>query len=80
MEFEEEISRFASSVTARLESGCMVTLLEIEKGFRDAALRAGNVLFTKFLSEIKDTAPICPECTTQKPMDNLGTRRSADLR
>jgi len=61
-------------VTARLETGDTVTLLEIEKGFRDAALRGGNTLFTKFLSEITDTAPICPECATQKPMEDLGVR------
>jgi len=65
---------FASRVAARLESGDTVTLLEIEKGFRDAALRGGNILFAKFLSEIRDTAPVCPECATQKPMEDLGVR------
>ena len=59
-------------MTARLESGDTVALLEIEKGFRDAALRGGNILFTKFLSDMKDSAPVCPECATQKPMENLG--------
>jgi len=73
-EFEEEVSRFASSVSGRLESGETVTLLEIEKGFRDAALRGGNILFTKFLSEMKETAPICPDCAATEPMKNLGAR------
>ena len=57
-----------------MESGETVTLLEIEKGFRDAALRGGNILFTKFLSEIKDTAPTCPACAATTPMENLGIR------
>ena len=35
---------------------------EIEKGFRDAAMRGGSILFTQFLSNMKDTAPICPDC------------------
>jgi hypothetical protein len=61
-------------VTARLESGEAVPLLEIEKGFRDAALRGGNILFTRFLSEMKDTAPVCAQCATQKPMEDLGIR------
>ena len=51
-----------------------MTLLEIEKGFRDAALRGGNILFTKYLSEMKDTAPVCPECARLKPMEDLGVR------
>jgi len=51
-----------------------VSLLEIENGFRDAALRGGNILFTQFLSEINDTAPVCPMCATQKPMEDLGVR------
>jgi hypothetical protein len=51
-----------------------VTLLEIEKGFRDAALRGGSILFTKFLSDMKDPAPICPDCATPTPMKNLGIR------
>ena len=72
MELEEEISRFASRVLERLESGENVPLLEIERGFRDAALRGGNILFTQFLSDMKDTAPICPDCAT--PMNNLGIR------
>lgn len=49
-------------------------LLEIEKGFRDAALRGGNILLTKFLSDMKDTAPICPDCAIQTPMKKLGIR------
>ena len=57
-----------------MESGETVPLLEIEKGFRDAALRGGNILFTKFLSEMKDTAPVCQDCATQTPMENLGIR------
>ena len=51
-----------------------MTLLEIEKGFRDAALRGGNILFTKFLSDMKDTAPICPNCASYSPMKDLGVR------
>jgi len=74
LEVEEEASRFASSVSKRLESGDTVTLLEIEKGFREAALRGGNILFTRFLSEIKDTAPICPDCAATAPMQALGIR------
>ena len=73
-EFEEEISKFASIVTARMETGETVPLLEIEKGFRDAALRGGNILFTKFLSEIKDTAQVCPECASEEPVEDLGVR------
>jgi hypothetical protein len=61
-------------VTARLGSGEAVPLLEIEKGFRDAALRGGNILFTRFLSEMKDTAPVCAQCAAQKPMEDLGVR------
>ena len=61
-------------MTARLNSGEPVTLLEIERGFRDAALRGGNVLFTKFLSEMNDTAPTCPECTSEGHMKDLGAR------
>jgi hypothetical protein len=49
-----------------------MTLTEIEKGFRDAALRGGSILFTNFLSGIKDTIPICPDCDA--PMKNLGIR------
>ncbi|MCL2153842.1 MAG: ISKra4 family transposase [Oscillospiraceae bacterium] len=55
-----------------MAAGKTVPLLEIEKGFRDAALRGGNILFTQFLSEMKDTATICPECGAQ--MKNLGGR------
>ena len=73
-EIEEEITRFATRVSERMRSGEIVPLLEIEKGFRDAALRGGNILFTKFLSEIKDTAPVCPECAKQKLMEDLGVR------
>ena len=73
-EFEEEIARFATSVSGRLESGEAVTLLEIERGFRDAALRGGNILFTKFLSGIKEAAPVCTECAAQGPMEDLGAR------
>ena len=49
-----------------------MTLLEIEKGFRDAALRGGNILFTQYLSDMKDVVPICPDCG--KPMKLLGIR------
>ena len=59
-------------MSGRLESGETITLLEIEKGFRDAALRGGSILFTQFLSEIKDTVPLCPDCA--KPMKTLGIR------
>ena len=71
-EIEEEITRFATRVSERMKSGETVPLLEIEKGFRDAALRGGNILFTKFLSEIKDTAVICLDCL--KPMKVLGVK------
>ena len=47
-------------------------LLEIEQGFRNAALRGGNILYTQFLSEMKDVAPTCPDCGTT--MKNLGQR------
>jgi hypothetical protein len=55
-----------------MENGDAMSLHEIEKGFRDAALRGGNILFTKFLSDMKDVAPICPDCGA--PMENLGIR------
>ena len=48
-------------------------LLEVERGFRDAALRRGNILFTQFLSDIKDIAPVCGKCGN-KEMENLGIR------
>jgi len=60
------------SVSARMESGEPTPLEEIEKGFRAAALRGGNTVFTQFLSGIKDAAPICPDCGA--PMNNLGAR------
>ena len=72
-EYEQEIYRFASSVTERIEAGESISFEEIEKGFRDAALRGGNIVFTQFLSDIKDTASICPDCAV--PMKNLGVRR-----
>lgn len=46
----------------RLERKENVTLLEIEKGFRDAALRGGSISFTKFLSDMKVATPVCPVC------------------
>jgi len=53
--------------------GETVPLFEIEKGFRNAALRGGNILFTQFLSDMKDDAPICHNCGAT--MKNLGPRR-----
>jgi hypothetical protein len=55
-----------------MSAGETVTLYEIEKGFRDAALRGGSILFTQFLSDIKDIAPVCTDCV--KEMKNLGSR------
>jgi hypothetical protein len=55
-----------------MESGETVSFDEIERGFRDAALRGGNIVFTQFLSDIKDTASICTGCDAT--MDNLGIR------
>jgi len=55
-----------------MEAGDNVSLLEIEKGFRDAALRGGSILFTRFLSEMKDIAPICPICGAK--MKSIGKR------
>jgi len=59
-------------VTERLESGDTMSFEEIERGFRDAALRDGNIIFTQFLSGMKDTAQKCPDCGLQ--MKNLGVR------
>ena len=60
------------SVSKRIESGDQIPLEEMEKGFRDAALRGGNAIFTQFLSGIKDAAPECPACGAM--MKNLGPR------
>ena len=55
-----------------LEAGEEITIDEIERGFRAAALRGGNILFTKFLSEMKVKSPICSECGST--MQNQGSR------
>jgi hypothetical protein len=55
-----------------MDSGESIPFEEIERGFRDAALRGGSIIFTRFLSNIKDTVPVCPGCAAR--MDNLGVR------
>ena len=47
-------------------------MTEIETAFRDAALRCGSMALSKFLSEIPETAPCCPDC--DEPMKNCGRR------
>jgi hypothetical protein len=56
----------------RLDAGQNMTLEEIERGFRDAALRDGNREFTKVLSKMSVAAPVCPECGQK--MESLGIR------
>jgi hypothetical protein len=55
-----------------MDAGEPVPIYEIEKGFRDAALRGGSILFTQFLSNITDIAPICVDCDIE--MKNFGIR------
>jgi hypothetical protein len=55
-----------------LNAGEKITIDEIERGFRDAALRDGNLLFTKILSEMKVKAPDCSQCGSA--MRNQGHR------
>jgi hypothetical protein len=37
-------------------------ILALEKGFRDAAMRAGSVAFCLFLSACEEPLPVCPDC------------------
>ena len=71
-EYEAEVYRFAASVSERLEAGAEIPLYEIERGFRDAAIRGGNLVFTKFLSEIQEVTQSCSVCGSK--MKNLGKR------
>jgi DNA-directed RNA polymerase subunit RPC12/RpoP len=61
------------SVTKALNSGEAISLDEIEHGFRAAALHDGNILFTKFLSEMEVSSPECPKCSSTE-MRNQGSR------
>jgi hypothetical protein len=65
--------RFAAQVKESLENGVPVNLTDVERGLRDAALRDGSAVFCKLLSDIREAAPLCPECG--RPMarkDNRG--------
>jgi hypothetical protein len=56
-----------------MESGANISFEEVEKGFREAALRAGSSAFTQFLSGIQEPAAvICPDCG--KEMKKAGSR------
>ena len=71
-EFELEIYKFATKVAEMKESGEAMPFEEIEKGFRFAALRGGNLIFDKFLSNMEDPAPMCQKCGSK--MNNRGKR------
>ena len=65
--------RFAAQVKESLENGIPIDWADVERGLRDAALRDGSAVFCKLLSEIREAAPLCPECG--QPMarkDNRG--------
>ena len=71
-EYTHELSRVYGALSARLENSEEIPMTEIETAFRDAALRCGAMALSKFLSEIPETAPRCPNCG--ELMKNHGRR------
>ena len=56
----------------RQAGGDDMNMPELEILFREAALSAGRAALSRFLSDIPETAPLCPKCNA--PMRNLGKR------
>jgi hypothetical protein len=51
--------RFVETVREMSAKGEKVDIREIESGFRKAALSDANVIFSRLLSKISETAPLC---------------------
>ena len=56
----------------RHTSGDEINMPELEILFREAALAAGRLALSNFLSNIPESVPQCPKCN--EPMRNLGKR------
>jgi len=67
-----ELIRFSAHVTAMQQNGEPLDVVEIERGFREAAMRDGSALLCEFLSKIPDGVPLCPACG--KPMGRKDMR------
>ena len=59
-------------LAGKISDGTEITMREIEESFREAALICGKVALSKFLSEMPEKTPICPQCGVK--MRNLGHR------
>jgi hypothetical protein len=57
-----EVLRFATLIEESLNKGESVDWFKTERGLRDAALRDGNAMFCRLLSEIEEEVPLCPKC------------------
>jgi hypothetical protein len=72
-EYELEIYRFAETVREMAANGNVLDMREIEEGFRKAALSGASVVFSRLLSDIPESIPICPKCGGE--MRELGKRK-----
>ena len=66
------MSRLYGGLEERQSEGEELRMPELEVSFRDAALACGRQALSKFLSEMPESAPLCPDCGS--PMRNLGSR------
>jgi hypothetical protein len=72
-EYELEIYRFAETVREMAANGDILDMREIEEGFRKAALSGASVIFSRLLSDIPESTPVCPKCGST--MRGLGKRK-----
>lgn len=66
------MSLLYDNLQARQTNGEETNMPELEILFREAALAAGRLALSRFLSNISETTPLCPKCN--EPMRNLGRR------
>jgi hypothetical protein len=60
------------NLQARQANGEEMDMSELETLFREAALAAGRLALSRFLSNIPEATPLCPKCN--EPMRNHGKR------
>jgi hypothetical protein len=72
-EYELEVYRFSEAVREMAANGDVLDMRKIEEGFRKAALSDASVVFSRLLSDIPESVPVCPKCGGT--MRSLGKRK-----
>jgi len=71
--------RFMLRTQRLLADGGEMDIRDIERGFRDAALRDGDAAFRHFLAMLEPSAPECPECRVMLKKLSMRTKTVVSL-